>query len=203
MCDNQGVCIMKASDINLDVSGGVGVKDGTLSLGSTISGNIGALHGAQHEHTSIGSGGYEHVQSKEECITGLYNASSSESTAVSGGTLTETRADELNIGGMEIIGRDVTTEVGPDGIEYDGDFTLCGQSFGCSCDCGCPSCGDCGLGGQVGETLAQPFVSCFGFFAPAIESLGPVLEPVGACLGSTVELAGELIECIGGLIPGD
>ena len=199
---------MKASDINLDISGGVDVKDGNLYSGSTVSGNIGALHGAQHEHTSIGSGGYEHIKSKEEGITGLYNASSSEQTSMGGGSLTETRTDELNIGGMEIVGRDVTTEVGPGGIEYDGNFTLFVQSFGCSCDCGCPSCGDGGLGalpsiGQVGETCAQPFVSCFGFFAPAIESSGDVLEPVGSCLASSVEIAGELMECIGGLIPGN
>ncbi len=72
----------------------------------------------------------------------------------------------------------------------------------------CPSCGDCGLDvlpsiGQVGEACAQPVVSCFGFFAPVIDSIGSVLEPVGSCLSSTAELAGELMECIGGLMPGD
>ena len=202
---------MKPGDINLDISGGVNIKDGNFSSGSTVSGNIGALHGTQHEHTSIGSGGYEHIKSKEEGITGLYNASSTQSTAVSDGTLTENRTDELNIGGMEIVGRDVTTEVGPGGVDVGAEYTLFGQSFDCSCDCGCPSCpscSDCGLDclpsvAQPCETLASPFVSCIGFFGSAMNSLGTVLEPIGSCLGSTVEVAGELMECIGVCMPGD
>lgn len=182
--------------MDVKVSGGAKVDDGNFSSGSTVAVNIGAAHTRQHERSSIGADGYDHVKSHEEGIGGVYNASSYEQTTFDkSGTLTETRAEELNIGGVEVLGCESTSKIGPDGIEGSGEYTFFGQTCGYSCDCGCPSCSCCSTdclpsSEDICKTITDVSSNCFSFF-----------EGAGSCISSTFEAVSEVASCIGSLIP--